>query len=146
MEYSNPIHRRPDLDKLRKGRNISKIEDKVAKELRKRDFEVTQQLIIPKHPQPYRADLFLPEKDLIVEIDGGRWHQDETKRIARDQYIVEMGANIGVNIHLLHILYQVPPELLYWEYRGKRKEEKRQEYKKYIDEWLLNTVVTVIMY
>lgn len=47
------------------------------------------------------VDFYLPSKNLVIEVDGGYWHQDQQKDIERDKYLLDKIPGLKI----IHIHY-----------------------------------------
>jgi len=74
---------------------ISNLEKRVADYVRTRYPRVTIQYGIPGAPDPHPYDMYVPEINLLIEVDGSYWHEQKSEW----DYKCEMQAkNLGYNI------------------------------------------------
>jgi very-short-patch-repair endonuclease len=151
QEWSCKITEKPNLEKLRKQKHISKLEDETTRAIENRGLEVVQQLVIPNYQtpsqksHPLRADIYVPEKNLILEIDGC-YHNDMLKQHKRDLRILAMANQTEQQLNVEHVDYLIPPNLIYGNLRGKKREEVRDLYEEFRHTWIMHTVFFVIHY
>lgn len=72
------------------GAHIVPVETKLAKKLRQRGFDVTQQLAVGA----YNLDVAVHEPPIAVEIFGGGWHsrgRHKTRHFERTKYLFDEG-------------------------------------------------------
>lgn len=151
-EWHNSIKHRPNILKLQIGHQISKVEQEVATGVRREGLEVQQQLVIPnyntpaKRNHPYKIDLFIPEKKLAVEIDGGKFHQDKVRQDLRDKRILQMGTDTEQEIHLEHLRFDIPANLIYGGMAGIERAIVKAEYINFKNQWITQAVYFIVNY
>lgn len=151
-EYKCKLTQKPDLNYLRNKGQISGVEQLLARELRLYGLEVVQQLIVPNYDtpttksHPLRPDLYLPAKNLIVEVDGCRWHTDDWKKEKRDQRIKEMANYLGQNIDILHLLFKIDQHLIYGHLAEPMRSIVRTEYHRFENMWVNQAITYILNY
>lgn len=106
------------------------------------------QLVIPnyKHKKSYplKADMFIPAKKLIVELDGKPYHQDLAKERLRDQRILSMASDLETELYLEHLEFDIPSHLVYKNLYGRDRERVKSEYNRWKAQWISTAVNFIV--
>lgn len=98
-------------------------------------YAVSTEIAIPNlHPNsttPFFADIWIEHENIIVELDGCKYHNSATKEKEerKDRMVKKMGYRI------LRLPFSIPNNLIYG---GMKEPEKSQTIAKYYD-WFYNT-------
>ena len=82
---------------------------------------------------PYYADLVVPNKNLVIEINGAMWHPDKDKDIARAKRITAYGYRV-----LIIQIYSGEPSAQWIKYHANRLlnyKNRKTLYVKYFKEY-----------
>jgi very-short-patch-repair endonuclease len=114
---------------------MSEAHKKIARRWQTNGENIQLELLFPndkKNRNPYSIDILLPDYLTMIEIDGA-CHDDRLERDnKRDNYIMSIAQNTGVDWNLKRIPLDIPENLIY----GHLRDSKRQNVKDNYISWL----------
>lgn len=142
-----PINKAPDIDEKVMYNQVSGIEMKIGDAIMEYlGLAVIRQLLIynPSYPtHPFEIDIYVPEKDLALDVDGKSHKTDKVKarQLRKDKAVKGL---TGISEYH-HIDVSTPPELLYWNKKGKNREYTKNLYDTY-SEGLIFQAIKIVQY
>jgi len=128
-----PIKKQPNIPSLLSNGQMSKIEMKIGEDISKYlSIPIIRQLYIfnPLHPSyPYSADIYLPTKDTIVEVNGYHHYTEKgkEKELHKDRAISILGVKNEIKVNV-----KTPEKLVYGQLQGEEREEVKDIYDSYM--------------
>jgi len=150
-EYYSNIADRKTESQLLKEYLMSKLELRLATQLRVSGVWVTtpMRLITPDEDNPEHfteryIDLYLPKKDLAVEVDGGVFHTTEKQKkrdAKKNNAIVQTGI-----VRILRLPFSIPDELIYGNKPKAKRDFVERRYKEFEKKWIKAAAEKILEY
>ncbi len=149
--YFSDLDQRRNESYLLEKRLASKLEFKLADRLRRGGLEVVMDMHLrtPEEKNPKNfinryADIFIPSKDLIVEIDGSIHHSTKAQR-ERDSRKNKAIVQTGI-FRILRLVYEIPDDLIYGNKKPSKRGIVREAYEKDEAVWIEEAFEKILNY